>query len=300
MQNGNLRASRFAPKTPAESLAQSRAERTKKDKENAARLLGRLRWKSESLAASYVRAVEILHAQVDQNGFMDPSMRDRHPFVLDMDSVSSNPNRRLIETNLQKKKAESMFKLDFFEWYTVLERYITLCLSVYGISVSGTAPKSNVNVLRQFTNPHFANNLADHQFHANLLEALDDPRCALHPALGNQDVRIQLGLAKDYRNRWKDADEKVTSSNWSSADDERKAVRLEDLNLEFMVRSILYGCEHALHIVQNQSVDPTAVSYASRDYESLGRNGHSSSTGTSMTMVEDAPIGFMDDAMDLD
>jgi hypothetical protein len=56
--------------------------------------------------------------------------------------------------------------------------------------------------LRYATNPglHRTRPLAFHAFHANLLEALDDEKCPLHDALGTQDVRFQLGLAKDYRN----------------------------------------------------------------------------------------------------
>jgi hypothetical protein len=301
MQPNSLRKSRFAPKTPAENLALSRAERSKKEKETAARLLSRLRWKAESLAASFIRAVEISYAQVDQNGYMDPQAASRFPFVLGMESVSHmTPLQRLKETNFKKKQVESMFQIDFFEWYTVLERYITHCLSALGVQVSGSAPRSNVNGLKHITNPNLATKRAEasHQFHANLLEALDDRSCPLHAALGNQDARIQLGLAKDYRNRWKDADGKINAPQWLSEEEARKVVKLEELDLAKMLNTIIIGCEQALHVVYNRSEASLNVPSTSRDFESLGQNGYADFEG--MQLDEDTPIGFMDDAMDLD
>ncbi|KAF2648804.1 hypothetical protein K491DRAFT_641859 [Lophiostoma macrostomum CBS 122681] len=281
MQSNSLKNSRFAPKTPAENLALSRAERVKKEKETATRLLSRLRWKAESLAASYIRAVEISYIHVDQNGYMHPEGATRFPFVLGMES----------------KQVESMFQIDFFEWYTVLERYITHCLSVVGVQVSGSAPRTNVNGLKHITNPILANKRteASHQFHANLLQALDDRECPLHAALGNQDARIQLGLAKDYRNRWKDADEKLNAASRGSEEEARKAIKLEQLDLAQMLNTIIFGCEQALSVVCNRSDASVNTPYTSRDFESLGYDGFDG-----MQLDEDTPIGFMDDAMDLD
>lgn len=186
-----------------------------------------------------------------------------------------------------------MFKVDFFEFYTLLERYITLCLSIFGINISADAPRTNVNALRYITNPSLQWRRPDglHAFHANLLEALDQESCPLHLALGRQDVRIQLGFAKDYRNAWKDADENHATMNHGLRDEPRRNVRLQDLELEKMLTLLLEGCEQSLVIVQahnpanvNDSTstpfEPQAHSYDSMEIE--------------------APYEFTGDAMDLD
>lgn len=276
MDSKHLKASKYAPRTPAESLAISRAERLKKEKEKATRLLDRLRWKAESLAASYTRALEILHAESNSNGFLDIHGETRYPFVLGMAS----------------KQAESMFKVDFFEFYTLLERYIELCLSIFGVSVSGNAPQTNFNALRYITNPDLQKTRpeASHAFHANLLEALDSEKCPLHASFGNQDVRIQLGLAKDYRNRWKDADEKVSTNKWGSEDhDSKRNTKLEDLELNRMIMTLLVGCEHAHGVVHDRA--DTTSGFKSRDFEPRDYE---------IMDTDDTPMEYMDDAMDLD
>ncbi|OAG11289.1 uncharacterized protein CC84DRAFT_7485 [Paraphaeosphaeria sporulosa] len=277
----SLATSRYAPKTPLESLVQSKAEKLKQDKARTTRLLNRLQWKAESLAVSYVRAIEILRAEVDQNGNIDSRVELRYAFMRATNS----------------KQAESMFKVDFFEFYTLLERYISTSLEIMGVHVSGTAPRTNVNALKYITNPdlHRIRPRALHAFHANLLEALDDPKCPLHISLGNQEVRIQLGIAKDYRNAWKDADEKVSKTGGHNKDDEsRKNVNLTDLDLDTMLRYLLAGCEHAHGIVQDRpDADPN--SFTSRDFEQQAQQSTSNAMET-----DDVPFEYMDDAMDLD
>lgn len=187
-----------------------------------------------------------------------------------------------------------MFKVDFFEFYTLLERYISISLEIMGVYVSGNAPHTNVNALKYITNPEFRDKRPTelHSFHANLLEALDDPKCPLHTSLGNQDVRIQLGLAKDYRNAWKDADEKATflAENYS-----RMTVQLEELDLDIMLRYLLAGCEHAHGIVQ-ECPDADPNTFTSSDFE---KQAQQQPTDVSME-VPDIPYEYMDDAMDLD
>lgn len=193
-----------------------------------------------------------------------------------------------------QNQAESMFKVDFFEFYTLLERYISVSLEITGVYVSGNAPRTNVNALKYITNSelHHTRPRALHAFHANLIEALDDPKCPLHISLGNQDVRIQLGLAKDYRNAWKDADEKVTHVKDNSS---RKSVRLEELDLDIMLKYLLAGCEHAHGIVQ-ECPDADPNTFTSHDFEQQTQHQR---TDTSMEMA-DIPYEYMDDAMDLD
>ena len=192
-----------------------------------------------------------------------------------------------------------MFKIDFFEFYTLLERYIFVSLETVGIYVSGNAPRTNVNALKYITNPdlHRTRPRAVHAFHANLLEALDDLQCPLHISLGNQAVRIQLGLAKDYRNAWKDADEKLSKTEVHANDDHkdtRRNVSLQELDLDLMLKTLLAGCEQAHGVVQQQpGVDPST--FVTRDFE------HAQQQYTDAVMdMDDVPFEYMDDAMDLD
>lgn len=267
-----MKTSKFAPKTPLEQLTQSRAERLQQDKDKATRLMGRLRWKAELLMISYFKAMETLQACGQQNGHHDSS-----------DALA--------------RQAESMFKVDFFEFYTFLERYITICLAILGVSVSASAPRENVNALRYITNPdlHRTRPLASHSFHANLLEALDDGNCPLHSSLGNQDVRIQLGLAKDYRNAWKDADEKQPTSTWDAEHEvSSKTVKLPELALETMLRILIVGCGHAHDVVQaHASADVNSSNMYSQHFEPLTYAYDSMAMG-------DVPLEYMDDAMELD
>lgn len=264
-----MKTSRFAPKTPLEQLKQSKAQKLTQDKDRVTRLLGRLRWKAELLMLSYFKALEIHQACQQQNGH-DAS----HKHLA--------------------KQAESMFKIDFFEFYTFLERYITACLAILGINVSGSIPRENFNSLRYITNPDLQRTrpLASHAFHANLLEALDDVNCPLHEAMGSQDVRIQLGLAKDYRNAWKGADEKAGSS--TDQEDSGKNITLSELGLETMLRTLIIGCGHAHEIVQAYAgADVNGGALSSRDFEPPAHNSNG-------MVMNDTPFEYMDDAMELD
>lgn len=100
--------------------------------------------------------------------------------------------------NEQQQEAELMFKLDFFEFYMLLERALVHLLGVFGIKVAG-------ELGARLRNRHTGDRRGDqegwqqspHRFHANVLEALDDPRNPLHGALGANDVRSALARAKE-------------------------------------------------------------------------------------------------------
>lgn len=278
--------SKYAPKTPAEALAHSKAQKLSRDKEGTTRLLGRLRWKAELLMVSYYRTMEIVHAELQNSAAREAA---HHAMGSGATSASAHVHRHATaqETNMIQRQAESMFKVDFFEWYALLERYITDCLAVFGFSVSSSAPRNNVIALRYLVNPnlHATRPLASHAFHANLLEALDDEKCPFHASLGTHPIRAQLALAKDYRNAWKGADEKAAlSSSALNHGDARKNISLHDLQLELMLRALVSGCEQAHSLVQNQ----TATIDAAQSY------------GYSSMDTDDQPFEYMDDAMDLD
>lgn len=104
-------------------------------------------------------------------------------------------------TDEQRGEAELMFKLDFFEYYMLVERALVHLLGVFGIQVTGA-------LATRVGNGHGDHRLpgrttqegweqSDHRFHANVLEALDDDRNPLHEALGKDDARFSLARAKE-------------------------------------------------------------------------------------------------------
>ncbi|ORY07300.1 hypothetical protein BCR34DRAFT_518478 [Clohesyomyces aquaticus] len=250
----SLKDSRWADRTPHEGAVFTSEQRIAQEKEKVTRLLFRLRWKAESLMASYNRALDILRPTVGD--FAVPQRR--YSFIVGpgVSSGTGTPHEQAREAGMQKRRAESMFKLDFFEFYALLERYITQCLAILGVYVTASALGAN-NGLRLLTNPAAVRPSArpngpnhvhySHRFHENLLETLDQQENPLHQALGTQDVRIQLGLAKEYRNKWKAADEKLTLSKWTPEND---TIELKDLNLEKMLMTIFQGLEDARSIAQ--------------------------------------------------
>jgi hypothetical protein len=282
-----MKTSKHAPKTPAESFARSKAEKLKRDKDRVTRLLGRLRWKAEMLMVSAQRTMEIVQAAAQQDGY-----QSQYSVQSGASSVSGHRSQYFQETKYEQKQAVSMFKVDFFEFYTLLERYITDCLAIFGVSVSASVPRQNFNALRYETNPdlHRTRPMASHAFHANLLEALDDEKCPLAGSLGLQEVRVQLGIAKEYRNAWKEAD---SQSNIMNGDSGAK-MQLQDLQLEHMLRNIIGGCHLAHGVVQSHdSATTNSNGPTSRDFEPK-------TYGYTSMDIEDTPFEYMDDAMDLD
>jgi hypothetical protein len=282
-----MKTSRYASRTPAESVAQSKPEKLKQDKDRVTRLLGRLRWKAEMLMISFGRTMEIVQAAAQQDGH-----QWQHSMQSGASSVAAYQSQQRRQPNIVQKQAESMFKVDFFEFYTLLERYITDCLAIFGSIVSASVPRQNFNALRYETNPdlHRTRPMASHAFHANLLEALDDEKCPLAGSLGLQDVRVQLGIAKEYRNSWKDADSKASIEHGDS----RANMQLQDLQLEHMLRNIIGGCDLAHNVVQAHSTAPThGNGLTSREFEPKAY-------GYTSLDIEDTPFEYMDDAMDLD
>ncbi|PVI07426.1 hypothetical protein DM02DRAFT_326602 [Periconia macrospinosa] len=270
-----MQKSRYAPKTPLENLKQSREEKFAKDKDKAARLLIRVQWKAETLMESYARAAKILISE-EQNGHSNGHSR--------VQSVS---------LDTRSKQAEAMFKVDFFEFYTLLERYITICLAILNVYISSVPARTNVNALRFITNPEWAKTRpeASHAYHANLLDALNKESCPLYASLGNPEVMAQLALAKDYRNAWKDLDIEKSSEDYGH-NEERKNIRLQDLDLQIMLELVVTGCIHAHGTVQSHS-GPDLNKVTSKDFEP-------SAFPDMDANMEDIPFEYMDDAMDLD
>lgn len=180
--------------------------------------------------------------------------------------------------SMERGEAETMFRVDFFEWYVLLERCLVCLLASVGVQVSaGYDPGTRTNredvwvgasrvgasrgVDGSVTDEDsligdskaFANTGGyGHRFHENVLAALDTKASnPLHEVLGLGRVREYIGVAKEFRNRWKDVEENTVGMNAEELQIvmDRRLSRyekiLKDLNLDEMLGCILEALERA-------------------------------------------------------
>lgn len=137
--------------------------------------------------------------------------------------------------------AEVMFKIDFYEYYALLERALVHLLGVFGITVSAAGKASGANSV-----------WSTHRYHANVLEALEDENCPLHSVFRKGNVFEQLRKAKELRNCWKTADlteqERQRESMWSPR---REAMMpLQNYDFDRMLADIFDGLEEGCRLAQ--------------------------------------------------
>lgn len=277
----NLSASKWAPRNwrrqpgtsglgPGPLLAAGPNPDIELDKHK--KLLVRLKWKSHLIVLSHQRVTQAMEG-----------------------SNQGTPH------SLSATEAQTMFKLDFFEYYVLLERVLLHLLAVFDISVSAHVVKEPTeeradgakNAATQ-TNaaPIIGSSNYDrsytHRFHANVLQALDRPSSPLHTTLGTGDVRYYLGIAKDSRNRWKDAEEEQAQGDVIPDHNALKHQRmLKNVDLEVMLACILEALDKAQGLaeehVKTRGQQPNGLAEA----------------GTLMEYdMEDAPLEVMPDAME--
>jgi len=174
-------------------------------------------------------------------------------------------------------EAERQFKIDFYEFYALLERGLVCLLGVWGIVITSTActttrasstleepaqdptaissqgsksPNGTESIIGDSRTFHGA----AHRFHANVLAALDHPSNPLHAVLGTGDVRAYIGVAKEFRNKWKDVEQRPDDSfqgderveeEWDRAKVKRYEKVLRDLRLEELLGTVLAALEEA-------------------------------------------------------
>ncbi|KAI0139510.1 hypothetical protein F4776DRAFT_592360 [Hypoxylon sp. NC0597] len=178
----------------------------------------------------------------------------------------------------QIEACEVQFKLDFHEFYMLIERALVRLMAIFGIIIKGNGILVDGN-FKMNENP--ANKMSQdaaerpihHWYHANVLTALEDPKNPLNTIFGTPEVRKQLLRAKDLRNRWKNIDE---------AEPEKfKPPPLSAYNLEQIVQTILTAIEHAHEVAA----------------EYIRKNGGEPANGTSEAASQQ-DWEFMVDAMD--
>ncbi|KAJ6129483.1 hypothetical protein N7512_002263 [Penicillium capsulatum] len=107
------------------------------------KIVARLRWKLPFLAEGYRLATQVANNGVD----MSP---------------------------LDVSEAEIMFKIDFHEYYALLERAIVHLLAVFNISVSSVGGKTKRATGLQSNGREFYGSAGIHRYHANVLDALTE------------------------------------------------------------------------------------------------------------------------------
>ncbi|KAJ5971458.1 uncharacterized protein N7479_001376 [Penicillium vulpinum] len=133
--------------------------------------------------------------------------------------------------------AEIMFKIDFHEYYALLERAIVHLLAVFNISVTSSprGPPRNGNGIGR--------PVGIHRYHANVLEALREQSTPLSPVLGGGTVYLQLQKAKELRNRWKTAD--LTTEEREKQGERKDIVTLASFDFEGIISDIFGGLEES-------------------------------------------------------
>ncbi|KAI8961514.1 hypothetical protein F5Y11DRAFT_326061 [Daldinia sp. FL1419] len=132
----------------------------------------------------------------------------------------------------QLEAYEIQFKLDFHEFYMLIERALVRLMGIFGIVIKNHGAKIN----GVFT-LYGSSGGGQHRYHANVLKALEDSRNPLSVIFGAADVRKQLSQAKDLRNRWKNIDEADSPSP--------PPAPLSAYNLDLIVQTILAAIERA-------------------------------------------------------
>ncbi|KAJ5591970.1 uncharacterized protein N7459_002339 [Penicillium hispanicum] len=138
--------------------------------------------------------------------------------------------------------AEIMFKIDFHEYYALLERAIVHLLGVFNIAVSSSAAGGARFQLNGGAG--FPRSAGMHRYHANVLQALEEETTPLMPILGSGRVHELLRQAKELRNRWKTAD--MTKEERERDPLERKEIPpLASFDFEEIISGIFAGLEES-------------------------------------------------------
>ncbi|KEF59394.1 uncharacterized protein A1O9_04238 [Exophiala aquamarina CBS 119918] len=163
-------------------------------------------------------------------------------------------------------EAERQFKIDFYEFYALLERCLVCLLGVWGIVIDSSAsfkdmkendprvPVPAAAARESIIGNSHAFHGSGHRFHANLLAALDHPSNPLHESLGSGDTRDYIGVAKEFRNKWKDVEVRPDESfqgddryeeEWDRSKVKRYEKVLRDLKLDELLGTVLGALELA-------------------------------------------------------
>ncbi|KAK1978342.1 hypothetical protein LZ30DRAFT_599321 [Colletotrichum cereale] len=164
----------------------------------------------------------------------------------------ARPGDPLYGGETDAEEAELMFKLDFYEYYMLLERALVHLMGVFGITVSrdGWVTTSAPAPARQAT----------HTYHQNVIAALEREDNPLHEALGTGEVLFHLSRAKELRNRWKYAEEGARARANGEAGRERAGTApLESYDLDRIFRYVFAGFDAGYAVAERWVAEETAA-----------------------------------------
>ncbi|RMZ76156.1 hypothetical protein DV738_g5122, partial [Chaetothyriales sp. CBS 135597] len=213
---------------------------------------------------------------------------------------------------MEPGEAETMLRVDFFEWYVLLERCLLEALAAVEVHVSATydplTSKDNgveTNIPEWLRSSHNGGIIGDskvfkegvgHSFHANVLSALSqEDQNPLYEVLGRGTVRQYLNIAKELRNMWKDV-ESAPDPQQNEEELRRRMSKYEaimkDLKLEDLLSTVLQALESARHIVEHEvATVGNQLQNAGWDVDGL--------LGTNTNQDTDSPLEANPDAMEL-
>ncbi|KIW85288.1 hypothetical protein Z517_00678 [Fonsecaea pedrosoi CBS 271.37] len=312
-----------APSPTPTSSAQRRYLSRETELQRFRRLFRRLAWKANSLTHWSHRALNLAQEyQNRQHNLDNQGQIDGFVDLVDGDGPSG-PRATLgpYDLIIDPVDAERQFKIDFYEFYALLERGLVCLLGVWGIVITASATataaagattaedgKAEDHTRPASRRPIIGDSLyfqgAAHRFHANVLAALDHPSSPLHAILGTGPVREYIGVAKEFRNKWKDVESRPEDSfhgpdrveeEWDRAKMRRYEKVLRDLKLEEMLGNVLRGLEEAGRMAERE---------VERLRASLGGEGaNCAALGTPRDVdwdMQDAPFEVLDRPGDLD
>ncbi|TKW48339.1 hypothetical protein CTA1_4409 [Colletotrichum tanaceti] len=172
------------------------------------------------------------------------------------DHAIARPGDLLYVGETDAEEAELMFKLDFYEYYMLLERALVHLMGVFGITVSRdgwVAAPWRANGATQTTH-------ATHAYHQNVLAALEREDNPLHEALGSGEVLFQLSRAKELRNRWKYAEEgdRARAAGGDLGKERAGTAPLESYDLERIFSYIFAGFDAGYAVAERRVAEEAA------------------------------------------
>ncbi|KAK1998304.1 hypothetical protein LX36DRAFT_656650 [Colletotrichum falcatum] len=202
----------------------------------------------------------------------------------------ARPGDPLYGGETDAEEAELMFKLDFYEYYMLLERALVHLMGVFGITVSrdGRVTTTTTTTTTPSAGGAFAHQ-ATHTYHQNVIAALEREDNPLHEALGTGEVLFHLSRAKELRNRWKYAEEGARARmNGEAARERAGTAPLESYDLDKIFRYVFAGFDAGYAVAERRVAEEATVG---------GGAGGVNGDGGGEEMEEDE-YDFMVEAMD--
>ncbi|KAJ5085180.1 hypothetical protein N7532_009951 [Penicillium argentinense] len=230
---GDLLSSRWAPDGSGRYNGTSTTPSLRRPRSETP-LLNHSSYPSQSRSPAPAPSTGLLPPHEELARFMKivSRLRWKLPFLAEAYRLATIPIDQAVSSE-SLAHAEIMFKIDFHEYYALLERAIVHLLAVFNITVSARAHLQN----------GASGRAGLHRYHANVLQALQEEYTPLTPVLGSGKAHEMLRKAKELRNRWKTADMTADEKERDLIGDRDESSSLASYNFEEIVLGIFAGLE---------------------------------------------------------